>query len=75
MLDCLSGNVRTEGLVEALLSVLMIRLLGDKTRKEILWNLTIHVGTPSCGNLMLRSANSRFDSLTDFRLSSIITKI
>ena len=54
MLDCLSGNVRTEGLVEALPSVLMIRLLGDKTRKEILWHLTIHVSTPSCSNLMLQ---------------------
>ena len=74
MLDCLSGNVRTEGLVEALLSVLMIRLLGNKTRKEILWHLTIHVGNPSCSNLMLQSANSRFDSLAEFRLSFIISK-
>lgn len=54
MFDCLSENVQTEGLVEALPSVLIIRLLGDKTRRQILWHLTIHVGTPSCNNLMLQ---------------------
>ena len=53
MLDCLSGNVQTNGLVEGLSSVFMIPLLGDKTRKEILSHLTIHVGTPACNNLML----------------------
>lgn len=66
--------MRTESLVEALLSVLMIRLQGDKTRKEILWHLTIHVNTLSCSSLMLQLANSRFDSPADFRLSSIISK-
>lgn len=52
----------------------MIPSLRDKTREEILWQLTIHVGTPSCNNLILQSANSRFDSLADFRLSLIISK-
>ena len=53
MVDCLGGNVQTEGVVEALPSVLIVRLLRDKTRKEILWHLTIHVGTSSCNNLLL----------------------
>ena len=41
------------GLVEALPSVLIRRLLGDRTRKEMLWQLTIHVGTSLLNDLLL----------------------